>query len=147
MISRRYVVKFGAAGLIVHTLGSAVLPARSIAQGASGNILMYRGNAARTGEMPGPAPDRDRPIIVKWTFSAGEKIDSSPIVVDGTVFVGSGAEYNVGGNTKYSENSNVLAIDSTTGTERWRFPTEGPVRCTPAAVDGTADSRRRPNSS
>ena len=49
---------------------------------------------------------------------------SSPVVVDGTVFFGSG-------------DSNVYALDATTGALTWKFKTGDVVHASPAFADGT----------
>jgi eukaryotic-like serine/threonine-protein kinase len=58
-------------------------------------------------------------LTSKWDYQ-----QSSPIVVDGTVFVGSGA-------------SAIYAIDAATGAQIWKFDTVGPVRGTPAVAGNT----------
>lgn len=59
-----------------------------------------------------------------WTFSqAGAELRSSPVVVDGSVYVA-------------SLDSNLYAVDAATGAERWRFATQGRVVSSPLVVDG-----------
>jgi outer membrane protein assembly factor BamB len=48
----------------------------------------------------------------------------SPVVVDGTVFVG-------------SYDHHVYALDASTSRERWRVETDGLVISSPAVADGT----------
>jgi outer membrane protein assembly factor BamB len=55
-------------------------------------------------------------LTSKWDYQ-----QSSPVVVDGTVFVGSGA-------------SAIYAIDAASGAQIWKFDTVGPVRGTPAVA-------------
>jgi formylglycine-generating enzyme required for sulfatase activity/outer membrane protein assembly factor BamB len=76
----------------------------------------YRGNQARTGvfETRGAAVFGG----VRWRFRTGGAVKSSPIAVDGTVFVG-------------SDDTNIYAIDLATGSERWRYKTGGAVRSSP----------------
>ena len=95
---------------------------------ASGDVPMFRGNPARTGEMPGPGPDPRGEIVEHWTFSTGVSdirgvISSSPTVVDGVVYVG-------------SLDSNLYAIDAASGQQRWVFPTGDGIFASPAVVDG-----------
>jgi outer membrane protein assembly factor BamB len=59
----------------------------------------------------------------RWRFAAGGAIDSSPAIVDGVVYVGSG-------------DGSLLAIEAATGVELWRFQTDGEVGSSPAVVDG-----------
>ncbi|MFW6079502.1 MAG: PQQ-binding-like beta-propeller repeat protein, partial [Gemmatimonadota bacterium] len=59
-----------------------------------------------------------------WGHESGDVYTSSPVLVDDLVLFGSG-------------DGNVYAVDAASGTERWRFATEGRVRSTPAVADGT----------
>lgn len=49
------------------------------------SVPMFRGNPARTGEMPGPGPE----ITLKWQIATRDAVYSPPPVVDGGVYVGS----------------------------------------------------------
>jgi len=60
----------------------------------------------------------------QWTFETGDRINSSPTVLDGTVFVG-------------SNDNNLYAVDAETGTEQWAYETGGSVASSPTVVDGT----------
>lgn len=124
MISRRDALKLGAAGLVAPSVGltaGTVVPA--VAQEAGGSVPMFRGNAARTGEMPGPVPSLDYPIVVKWRFTTDYGIATSPSVDNGTLYFGSG-------------DGNVYALNVLTGIEEWRFSTSSGVNSSPAVVDG-----------
>ncbi len=81
----------------------------------------YRGNQARTGVFEA----RGAPLFggVRWRFRTGGAVKSSPIAVDGTVYVG-------------SDDTNVYAIDLVTGAERWRYQTGGPVRSSATVAGG-----------
>ena len=89
------------------------------------DVPMFRGNAARTGEMPGPGPEPDpaHGVRARWRFATGDDVFSSPAVVDGVVYIG-------------SNDTNVYALNAATGTEQWRFATGGFVIPSPAVVDG-----------
>ena len=81
-------------------------------------VPMYRGNAARTGENPGPAP-RDRPML-KWKAFVGGESYASPVVGTNTVYVATKA-------------GSVVALDLASGAERWRVDVGDYVaRSTPA---------------
>lgn len=54
----------------------------------------------------------------EWDYSI-----SSPAVMDGTVFAGSG-------------NDNFYAVDASTGQEKWQFQAKGPIRSSPVAAEG-----------
>lgn len=130
-ISRRGVVLGAAATaalpLITHSsLKTISLTSVAVAQSSKGDVPMFRGNLARTGEMPGPGPDPSRGLEAIWKFASGPSDHpyiSTPAVVDGSIYFGSG-------------DKNVYALDAKTGEERWRFATNN-VNSSPAVVDGT----------
>lgn len=66
----------------------------------------------------GNMPDREN-LTGTWDYQ-----QSSPVVLDATVYVGSGA-------------SAIFAIDAATGARIWKFDTVGPVRGTPAVAGNT----------
>jgi outer membrane protein assembly factor BamB len=83
----------------------------------------YQHDPRNTGHAPntyGPTP----PIADGWRFRTGWTVESSPAVVDGTVYVG-------------SNDQNVYALAAEDGSEQWRFQTDGSVVSSPAVVDGT----------
>ena len=88
-------------------------------------VPMYRGNAGRTDEMPGPAPDLGNGVEIRWQFTseAGD-VRSSPAVADGTVYFG-------------SNDGNLYAVSLQEGAEIWRFPTGNLPHSNPAVADGT----------
>lgn len=92
-------------------------------QDANGSVPMYRGNAARTGEMPGPVPDYGTGIEERWRFSSGNDWLSPFAVANGTVLVG-------------GEAGILYALDAKDGGELWHVAADGAVGA-PAAVDGT----------
>src|SRR5215213_7567690 len=123
-------------------------------------VPMFRGNAARTGENPGPPP-LERPVV-KWkTFVGGESY-ASPVIGSGTVYVATNAgslvalrladgserwRTHVGdyvarttpalsGNTLFvAAGYKLLAIDAETGLERWSVPLRFAGSCSPV-VEG-----------
>jgi len=101
---------------------------------------------------------------LKWAFSTGASIHSSPAVAGGTVYFGSqdhklyaidadtgikNWEYLTGSwvesspavvnGTVYfgSNDSYIYALDAQTGEKTWEFKTKFPVKSTPAIADGT----------
>jgi outer membrane protein assembly factor BamB len=89
---------------------------------ARADVPTYRGDAARTGVMPGPGP-AGRPTLA-WSFQAEGAIRSSPTLADGTIFV-------------VSDMGVVHAIAFETGSERWRVPLEAEAgAATPLVIDG-----------
>lgn len=60
---------------------------------------------------------------LKWEFSTGAPIHSSPAVVNGTVYVG-------------SRDWSLYALDAETGALRWEFKAETWIESSPAVVNG-----------
>src|SRR5215203_1998163 len=89
----------------------------------NGIMPMFRGNAGRTGENPGPAPV-DRPVV-KWkTFVGGESY-ASPVIGKETVFVATKA-------------GSLVALRLSDGSEKWRAHVgEYVARTTPAVTPNT----------
>ncbi|MEI7434740.1 MAG: PQQ-binding-like beta-propeller repeat protein [Methanomicrobiales archaeon] len=58
-----------------------------------------------------------------WTFTTGDRVYSSPAVVDGVVYVG-------------SDDNKVYALDAASGSEKWSYLTGGRVLTSPAVVNG-----------
>src|SRR5262245_40319643 len=83
---------------------------------------MFRGNPAHTGVYEGPGPRQFHRI--KWKFSTGERVVSSPVWSDGVIYFG-------------GDDGNVYAVEATTGRQIWKQATGGPVPSTPAVVGGT----------
>ncbi|MFO0938626.1 MAG: PQQ-binding-like beta-propeller repeat protein [Gemmataceae bacterium] len=81
---------------------------------------VFRGNSAMTGladtEIKGE-------LDVAWTFKTGNAIDSTPVVVNGVVYVGSADKH-------------VYAVDFATGLQKWKTPLGSPVRAAPGVKDG-----------
>lgn len=59
----------------------------------------------------------------KWHFPTGDRIDSSPAVTNGVIYVGSDDHY-------------LYAIDAATGTQKWSFPTGDRVHSSPVIANG-----------
>ncbi|MFC2071902.1 PQQ-binding-like beta-propeller repeat protein [Chloroflexota bacterium] len=86
-----------------------------------GEWAMFRHNLNRSG-----ATDSSSILpqgTLKWVFSTGGPIHSSPAVVDGTVYIG-------------SEDHKLYAVDATTGDKRWEYETGSWVESSPAIVNG-----------
>lgn len=60
----------------------------------------------------------------RWVYSTQKRLNSSPTVVDGTIFLGSPGRH-------------VHALDAADGTERWSFETGDRVNSSPTVADGT----------
>lgn len=92
----------------------------AIAQDQAG-VPMFHGDAAHTGQNPGPAPEG--PPVQRWVFETGGAVRSSPAVVDGVVYIG-------------SRDQSLYAINAETGVEIWSFATGGAIVTSPAVVEG-----------
>jgi outer membrane protein assembly factor BamB len=79
----------------------------------------FRGNTQLTGVAHGLFP---RNLRVLWTFEAGESIESSAAIVDGTVYVGSAS-------------GELIALDFESGAVKWRYRA-GPIENSSPAVSG-----------
>ncbi len=99
------------------------------AAAATANVPMFRGNAARTGEHPGPGPNA--PVNALWATRLGTAVSSTPALVDDTLFVGSVSSSTLAGGALH-------AVDARTGEELWRLHTAmgDAFFASPAVVDG-----------
>jgi len=94
------------------------------AQQSSQNWPQFRGNASLTG-VAATAPPAT--LALKWTYDAGEAVESSAALADGAVYVGS---------TK----GELIALDLETGALRWKYETGAGGfigESSPAVSDGT----------
>jgi len=90
---------------------------------AGAEVAMFRGNAAHTGELPGPGIT-GRPYRA-WRFETTGELYSSPAVSNGLVFVGTKSGF-------------IYALDAATGEERWKVALgDYIVRSSPAVIDGS----------
>ncbi|MFH1646175.1 MAG: PQQ-binding-like beta-propeller repeat protein [Chloroflexota bacterium] len=86
----------------------------------NGEWTMFRHDPARTGSTEPVGKPQGR---LKWTFTTGAAIHSSPTVVDGVVYCG-------------SQDGRLYALDAATGAKLWEFPTGSWVESSPAVVSG-----------
>jgi outer membrane protein assembly factor BamB len=80
---------------------------------------MFRGNAARTGEIQDAGTSNG---ASSWIYATGGPVRSSPAVAGGLVIFG-------------SDDGNIYAVDSFTGGLVWQYQTGGPVVSSPAVAD------------
>src|SRR5713226_2027499 len=81
----------------------------------------FRGNPQLTGVATSALPAT---LKLLWTYEAGEGIQSSAAIADGTVYVG-------------VESADVLAIDLATGNLRWKYhANDGIDESSPLVHDG-----------
>ena len=91
-----------------------------IANATLGNWLSFRSNAQLTGAADSELPDNPQLI---WTFQAGDMIESTAAVVDGTVYIG-------------ALDGILYALDAKTGKKRWTYQTNSSIKASPAIHDG-----------
>jgi len=82
---------------------------------------MFHHDLNHTGYSNSTAPNTNNII---WNYRTNDKVVwSSPAVVDGKVYIGSG-------------DGNVYCLEATTGTQIWNYTTNDWVASSPAVVDG-----------
>lgn len=103
---------------------SQVEPSTSSGQGSLPRLnawSQFRGNPQLTGVAPS---ELSLPLKLLWTYEAGEAIDSSAAIVDGTVFVGSAS-------------GELIALDLQNGALRWKYQTGSQIGdSSPAVANG-----------
>ena len=62
-------------------------------------------------------------LTLKWSYTTGSTVYSSPAVVDGVVYIG-------------SEDNNLYALNATTGAKLWSYTTGDRVDSSPAVANG-----------
>ena len=85
-----------------------------------GNWTSFRGNPQLTGVADTQLPDKPQLL---WTFQAGDIIESTAAVVDGTLYVG-------------ALDGVLYAIDAQTGEKRWSYQANTHIKASPAVSNG-----------
>ena len=123
---------------LVGVVLSSCLGAIPASPAGAGDWPMWRYDAGRTANSPERLPEELHPLWVRhlpplqpaFTQVRQHRVQFDlgyePVVSGKTLLVGS------------SRNDCVLAMDTDTGAERWRFDTDGPVRTAPAIWEGKA---------
>ncbi len=173
-LKRRKRIKLGAIGvgsvvflvliLLIFLYGTDFIakpPQEVNSNPADGDWTMFRRDLSRTGSTGDAAETPEGKL--KWMFSTGAPVHSSPAVVDGTVYIGS-RDYNLYAldaetgekNWEYkagswvdsspsiangivyagSNDGYLYALDSDTGEKLWAYKTKYPVRSSAAIADG-----------
>jgi outer membrane protein assembly factor BamB len=88
---------------------------------ASPDVPMFRGNPARTGEMPGPGVNGS-PVEL-WNVSIPGEITTQSAIVDGVMYVG-------------SSSGGVYALEIASGNELWSFTASSAINSSPAVSNG-----------
>lgn len=83
---------------------------------------VHRANQGRTGVWQ-TSGLKSKPLVA-WEFKTGGPVRSSPVVVEGVVYVG-------------SYDGNFYALDAASGKQKWSFKTDGKVSGSAAVVGGS----------
>jgi parallel beta-helix repeat protein len=81
---------------------------------------MFHHDLTHTGYSDSPAPNTEQ---IRWSYTTGDSVWSSPAVADGKVYVG-------------SNDKNVYCLDALTGARIWNYITGDWVYSSPAVADG-----------
>ncbi|MCK5396592.1 MAG: PQQ-like beta-propeller repeat protein, partial [Gammaproteobacteria bacterium] len=87
----------------------------------NGKTSMFRADPSHTAVYDSAGPTRLDTL--DWKYTAPDKTYSSPMVANGTVYLG-------------SNDKHLYAIDQKTGQKKWRFKTGGNIEATPATANG-----------
>lgn len=113
--------RFKGKALLLLAPCSLLLFAQSPQSPVSDAWPQFRGNPALTGAATSTPPSK---LKVLWTYEAGEPIESSAAIADGTVFVGTQA-------------AELLALDLKNGAVRWKYKAnEGIGESSPSVSGG-----------
>ena len=100
---------------------ATIAPEQTVSEAFAGAVPMYRGNAARNGQNPGPGPIV-RPLVAWKAFVGGESY-ASPVVGLGEVFVA-------------TKSGSVVALSLQDGKEQWSVDVDEYVARSTPAFDG-----------
>lgn len=84
-----------------------------------GDWASFRGDSQLTGVADSELPENPQLL---WTFQAGDMIESTAAVVDGTVYIG-------------ALDGVLYAIDAQTGKKRWTYQTNAQIKASPTIYD------------
>jgi PGF-CTERM protein len=112
------IVPFSVAIVLVAVLfaGAVAVPVA-----AQADTMQFHYNAQLTGDytpVAGPAPSNG---LLKWNFTTGSVVESSPAVANGVVYVG-------------SNDGNLYALNANNGTKIWNYTTKNAGGSSPAVV-------------
>ncbi len=97
----------------------ALAAATVVASGMATGQSTFRGDALHAGAVNDAGPRKLHGV--KWKFPTGDRIVSSPVYADGTIFFG-------------GDDGNVYAVNAADGRQLWKRRTGGPVSATPAVA-------------
>ncbi len=100
-----------------------VLFAGAVPAAVQYDTMQFRYNAEHTGDYSSVAGSTPPNGQLKWSYTTGSYVYSSPAVANGVVYVG-------------SDDNNLYALNTTTGAKLWSFTTGGSVYSSPAVANG-----------
>lgn len=106
--------------LITLLAGLAAFSAARVASQTGDGWAQFRGNHLNTGVSTAAIPPE---LKLYWSYEAGDVIESSAAILDGTVYVGSGK-------------GDLLALDLWSGKLKWKYGTSEPIGESSPAVGG-----------
>ena len=161
MVNRRDILKTCVVAASVS--GCSTPTARNSKSGDAGNWTKFRYDRRNTGYNPHADGPSQEPQL-KWSYETGNDVWGSPVVADGTVYIGSYDHHLYAISTETGEKKwefqaadridgtpavvddtvyfgsfdmSIYALDASTGEKRWEHPTDGLIRSSPTVVDGT----------
>ena len=106
------IVSFSVVMLLIAVVfaGVATVPAAAQAAPLQPTTMQFRYNAQHTGDYSPVAGSIPPNNVLKWNFTSGQYIVSSPAAANGVVYVG-------------SSDNNVYALYANNGTKLWNYTT------------------------
>ena len=96
--------------ILIHSIGQS--------QASSDDWLSFRGNPQLTGVATGELPENPELL---WTFEAGDGIESTAAIAEGTIYVGALDGY-------------LYAIDLDNGGLKWKYQASGEIKSSPTVL-------------
>ena len=114
------IVPFSVAIVLVAVLfaGAVAVPVA-----AQADTMQFHYNAQLTGDYTPVAGSVPSNGLLKWNFTTGSVVESSPTVANGVVYVG-------------SNDGNLYALNANNGTKVWNYTTGGYIFSSPAVANG-----------
>ena len=118
------VYKMASFSLAIFLIAVLFAGVATVPTGAQYGTNQFHYNAQHTGDYSPVAGSNALSGKLTWSFTTGAAVLSSPVVVNGTVYVG-------------SDDNNVYALNATTGAKVWGYTTGDEVYSSPAVANGT----------
>src|SRR5215831_1300857 len=107
--------------IVMKTLIASIAAACAFVASGAYAQSMFRGDAVHAGVYRDQGPRAFH--RVKWKFATGDRIVSSPVYAEGTLYFGGDDGY-------------VYAVSANDGRQLWKYRTGGPVPASPAIAGG-----------